>query len=170
MVQDDLGWDAQIKMMCQKASSKIWLLRRMKQLGVDEPTITSYWRSEGIPHLEYCAPLWSGGLNLGQERQLQTVARRAIAAITGPTREDYTDTCRRLGLEPDLRVRRLQLCRRFAHRTATRSRHQDLFCRQENTHSTRSGGKAWREPPCRTKRHLNSAKPHLTRLLNGEAT
>ena len=26
----------------------------------------------------------------------------------------------------------------------------------------------WREPACRTKRHLQSAVPYLTRLLNGE--
>ena len=28
--------------MVQKASKKIWLLRRMKKLGVDEITMTSY--------------------------------------------------------------------------------------------------------------------------------
>ena len=170
MIQEDLKWDAHVNMMCQKASNKIWLLRRMKQLGVDEPTITTYWRSEGQVHLENCAPVWAGGVTKGQERQLQTVARRAVAAITGPTREEYPDTCRRLGLEPDLRVRRLQLCKRFAQRTATKSRHQDLFTRLENPHATRGGGKVWKEPPCRTRRHLNSAKPHLTRLLNGETT
>ena len=167
-VQDDLGWDAQVKFMIEKASNKIWLLRRMKQLGIDEPSITNYWRSEGLVHLENCAPVWSGGLTKGQERALQTVARRAVAAITGRTREDYADSCRRLGLEPDLAARRLQLCRRFALRTATRSRHQDLFTKLENPHITRGGGKVWRETPCRTRRHLHSALPHLTRLLNGE--
>ena len=98
------------------------------------------------------------------------MARRAVAAITGPTREDYADSCQRLGLEPDLRARRLQLCRRFALRTATRSRHQDLFSKHANPHNTRSGGKLWREPTCRTRRHLQSARPHLTRLLNGESS
>ena len=134
------------------------------------PTITTYWRSEGLVHLEMNAPVWSGGLNLGQERALQTVARRAVAAITGATREEYTATCHRLGLDPDLAARRLQLCRRFAIRTATKSRHQDLFHKQENPHITRGGGKVWREPRCRTRRHLMSARPHLTRLLNGESS
>ena len=168
MIQDDLKWDAQVNQMAKKASGKIWLLRRMKQLGVDEGTITTYWKSEGLVHLEYNAPVWSGGLTLGQERQLQTVARRVVAAITGPTREEYITSCQRLGLEPDLATRRLQLCRRFANRTATNSRHQDLFVPLDNPHCTRGGGKTWREPPCRTRRHLQSAKPHLTRLLNGE--
>ena len=32
----------------------------------------------------------------------------------------------------------------------------------------RGGGKTWRELPCFTRTHLQSAGPHLTRLLNGE--
>ena len=86
---------------------------------------------------------------------------RAVAAITGG-REDYTMACLRLGLEPNLGVRR-----KFARRTAMASQHTDLFTRLENPRQTR-GGKEWREPACRTRRHLQSAVPHLTRLLNGE--
>ena len=163
MVQDDLKWDAQIKLMVRKASAKIWLLRRMKQIGVDELTIVSYWKSEGRVHLEHCAPVWSGGINIGQANDLQRTQMRAVAAITGG-REDYTMACLRLGLEPNLGVRRTQLCRKSARRTATASRHTDLFTRLENPRQTR-GGKEWREPACRT---LQSAVPHLTRLLNGE--
>jgi hypothetical protein len=64
--------------------------------------------------------------------------------------------------------RRLRLCCTFARRTAKNSRHQDLFTRLENPRRTRGGLKEWREPPCRTRRHLRSARPHLTRILNGE--
>ena len=166
MVQNDLKWDSQVKQMVGKASAKIWLLRRMKLMGVDENTITEYWKSEGLVHLEYCVPLWAGGINIGQAIDLQRTQMRAVAAITGG-REDYTMACQLLGLEPNLAVRRTQLCRKFAHRTATASRHQDLFTRLENPRQTR-GGKEWREPVCRTRRHLQSAVPHLTRLLNGE--
>ena len=65
----------------------IWLLRRMKQLNVDERTITNYWKAEGRVHLETCAPVWTGGLTVGQARQIQRVQRRAVAAITGGSRE-----------------------------------------------------------------------------------
>ena len=34
MVQNDLKWDSQVKQMVGKASAKIWLLRRMKLMGV----------------------------------------------------------------------------------------------------------------------------------------
>ena len=170
LVQDDLRWGAQVEQMVRKASKKIWLLRRMRNLAVDENTIARYWKSEGLCHLEYCSPVYSGALTKKQEQDLARVHRRAVAAITGAhTRgEEFSAACDRLGLESDLSQRRLRLARRFAKRTADSSRHQDLFSRLDNPRVTRSGGKTWREPPCRTQRHLRSALPYLTRLLNGE--
>ena len=82
--------------------------------------------------------------------------------------EEFVTACRRLGLEDDLSQRRLRLARDIAKRTAEKSRHQDLFTRLDNPHDTRSGRKLWRDPRCHTQRHLQSALPHLTRLLNGE--
>ena len=78
-IQNDLKWGEQVKQMTTKASRKIWLLRRMKQLGVDEATITEYWRSEGLVHLEFCAPVWSGGISRQQAQALSRVHRRAVA-------------------------------------------------------------------------------------------
>ena len=169
MVQDDLRWGAQVSHMVRKASKAIWVLRRMRQLGVDEATITSYWVSEGRVHLEAGVPVWAGALTSSQARDLTRVQRRAVAAITGrATRgEEYLATCARLGLE-DLATRRTRLARTFARRTATKSRHTDLFSLLENTRPTRAGGKIWREPLCRTRRHQTSAVPYLTRLLNGD--
>ena len=156
--------------MVKKGSKKIWMLRRMRQLGVDQRTIASYWKAEGLCHLEYCSPVYSGALTKQQERDLARVHRRAVAAITGRhcRGEEFVTACRRLGLEDDLSQRRLRLARDFAKRTAEKSRHQDLFTRLDNPHDTRSGRKLWRDPRCQTQRHLQSALPHLTRLLNGE--
>ena len=169
-VQNDLRWGTQINHMVKKASKKIWMLRRMREMGVDQLTIASYWKAEGLCHLEYCSPVWSGGLTKQQERDLARVHQRAVAAICGRhyRGEEFVTVCSRLGLEHDLSQRRLRLARDFAKRTGEESRHQDLFTRLENPRNTRSGGKVWREPRCHTQRHLQSALPYLTRLLNGE--
>ena len=151
------------------ASKKIWLLWRMKKLGVDETTMTFYWRSEGLCHLETASPVWSGGLTKAQEADLSRVQRRAVAALTGRTtrREEYAATCARLGLESDLAVRRRRLAATFARRTATRpnSRHKNIFTRRPANTQTRSG-RVWQEPVCRTSSYFNSPVPDLTRLLN----
>ena len=64
---------------------------------------------------------------MAQARDLTRVQRRAVAAITGDWREEYSAACLRLGIEADLSVRRLKMCQAFAHSTATKSRHKDIF-------------------------------------------
>ena len=74
-----------------------------------------------------------------------------------------------LGLEP-LEERRRKLCMKFAKSTVEKSRHGDMFKKLEKPHQSRGNvNREWREPTCHTKRHLKSALPYLTRLLNGEA-
>ena len=42
MVQNDLRWGEQVENMVKKASRNIWVLRRMKKLGLDEKTICNF--------------------------------------------------------------------------------------------------------------------------------
>ena len=167
MVQDDLRWGEQVTQMSKKASRKIWVMRRMKTLGLDEKTICNFWKAEGRVHLEAASVVWSSGLTVHQSRQLQRVEHRAVAAFSD-RREDPAISCLRLGLQP-LANRRQKLALKFAKQTVSKSRHSDLFTRLENPHEGRGTVKReWREPKCRTRRHMKSALPYLTRLMNGE--
>ena len=153
--------------MTKKASRKIWVLRRMKKLGIDEQTICNFWKAEGRVHLEAGAVAWTSSLTVQQSRHLQRVEHRAVAAFS-ERREDPKISCKRLGLQP-LAERRQKLALKFAKRTISKSRHGDLFTKLEKPHEGRGGLKReWKEPHCRTRRHLKSALPYLTRLLNGE--
>ena len=113
-------------------------------------------------------PVWSGGITVAQARDVSRVQKRSVTAITGSWREDYTAACTRLEIEADHNSRHRKLCKTFAQKTATNSFHQDIFTKLDNPPNTRGGGKVWREPSCKTWRHLQSARPYLTRLLNGE--
>ena len=137
---------------------------------MDIPTLTQYWRTEGRVHLEYQAPLWHSSLTLAQSRTLARAQRVAMAAITGRWHPSHSDQLTELALEP-LDVRRTRLCRRFAERTATRSRHTDMFSLEAAgvTVTTRRAGRGlYREPTCRTATYYKSAVPYLTRLLNSK--
>ena len=93
--------------------------------------------------LEPASAVWTSGLTVQQSRKLQRVENRAIAAFSDK-REDPKISALRLKLEP-------------------------LDARRQNWPSSLLN-KLWREPPCKTKRHLKSALPYLTRLLNGESS
>ena len=64
------GLRSQTNEMVKRASKTIWVLRRMKSLGVDQDTLVNYWKAEGRVHLEMACPVWHSGLTLGQSRDL----------------------------------------------------------------------------------------------------
>ena len=41
LIQDDLGWRSQINEMVKRASKTVWVIRRMKTLGVDQDTLVN---------------------------------------------------------------------------------------------------------------------------------
>ena len=63
-VQSNLRWDSQVLQMVTRASKTIWVLRRMKLLGVDKHTLVEYWKSEGRVHLEMGCPVWHSSLTM----------------------------------------------------------------------------------------------------------
>ena len=164
-MQDDLKWEAQTKEMVKRATSTTWALRRMKALGVREASLVEYWKSEGRVHLEQNCPIWSSILSSAQSQDLSRAQRVAMAAITGRWESSHTIQLQQLGLE-HLGPRREAICKRFAHRTATSSRHQDLF--QPITTTMRKGKqvKEYKEIKARTATYYKLALPYLTRLLN----
>ena len=165
-VQSNLRWDSQVLQMVTRASKTIWVLRRMKLLGVDKHTLVEYWKSEGRVHLEMGCPVWHSSLTMAQGRSLDRCQRIAMAAIAGYWAPSLTEQLAELGLER-LASRRDKLCQRFAVATAYKSRHQDIFTRVA-TNSVRPGkhSLSFREPRARTATYRNSAVPYLTRLLN----
>ena len=161
MVQDDLKWQTQCEEMVRRATSTTWALRRMRALGVPEATLVDYWKSEGRVMLEYGCPVWHSGLTSAQSHSLDRAQRAAMAAITGRWEPSHTRQLEELGLER-LSSRRTRICQTFAHRTATDSRHMDMFT--PVTSARRLG--TYREILARTDTYFKSALPYLTRLLN----
>ena len=103
---------------------------------------------------------------MAQSRALARAQRVAMAAITGRWHPSHSQQLVELSLEP-LDTRRSRLCRRFAERTATRSRHTDIFSLAMGDRVTRGATRGlYREPLCRTQSYYRSAVPYLTRLLN----
>ena len=165
-ITSDLKWQENTDQIVRRAMSRIWILRRMKQLGVGERILADVWAKEGRSLLELAVPAWHSSLTLKQSAAIERCQRVAVATISGAGWREYDATLRRLGLTR-LDVRREKLCRTFATRTVARSRHQDLFPRREgHSHNTRQSATTFQEVTCRTRRRYRSARPYLTRLLN----
>ena len=166
IVTPNLKWDANTEFICKKAYSKMWAIRRMKALGLDNFTLLDFYLKEVRVHLELAVPVWHSGLTGKLSADIERVQRVAITVILGQYDIHYIQACTHLGLKP-LFIRRQELCERFALKTSSPDcRHSDMFQLEKNgTHFTR-GKNRFREHVCLKNRFYKSPLPYLTRLLN----
>ena len=138
----------------------------MKILGLDPSILVDFYMKEIRVHLELAVPVWHSGLNRKLSNDIERVQKIAIHIIQGKSDNSYEQSCENLGLRP-LHLRRQDICERFALKTATKSRHRDLFeIEKYSGHNTRSNKSRYKEHICKKSRFYKSPLPYLTRLLN----
>ena len=165
ILQPDLKWSANSNYICKKAYKNMWVIRRMKVLGVNTFTMLDYYMKEVRVHLELAVPVWHSGLTIKLSADIERVQRVAVSIMLSNT--PYEAACATLGLKP-LSVRRVELCERFAANTASEtSRHSEMFqLEKTGPHDTRGDITKYREHMCNKNRFFKSPLPFLTRLLN----
>ena len=99
MINDRLKWDDNTDYISEKARKKIWLLRAMKKSGLTLNQLKDAYIKEVRSLLELAVPVCSSGLTLEQSVQIERVQKAAVAAIVGPTMENYEDALKTLHLE-----------------------------------------------------------------------
>ena len=149
IITPNLKWDVNTETICKKAYSKLWAMRRIKSLGLDEFTLLDFYFKEVRVHLELAVPVWHSSLTLRLTADIERVQRVALCIMLGQTVSHYTQTCTLLGIKP-LYVRHEELCIRFALKTADpESRHSDMFqLEKDGSHFTRSPVDRYREHIC----------------------
>ena len=160
VISDDLRWGKNTQYICKKASQRLWTLRRMKMLSLDEEIILDTYTKEIRSILELAVPVWHSGLTAKQIRDIERVQKTALMIILGTNYFDYEVACTLMGVEP-LAIRRETLCLKFAEKDVKKD--NSLFNKSEV--NTRNKNLVI-EPKCNTKRFRNSSIPYLSRLLN----
>ena len=165
ILQPNLKWASNTAFICKKAYRNMWVIRRMKNLGLDMFTLVDYYMKEVRVHVELAVPVWHSGLTCKLSADIERVQRVAVNIMVDNAH--YEQACAMLGLKP-LYVQRQELCERFAVNTASsKSRHNDLFeLEKDGTHFTRSDDSKFREHICNKTRFFKSPLPFLTRTLN----
>ena len=164
VITSDLRWDANTEHICKKANKNMWIMRRMKALGMDPFIILDYYYKEIRVHLEYAVPVWHSGLTIKLSNDIERVQRVAVSILIDQIEFSYSRSCAMLGVKP-LYIRRQELCEQFSVKTASdKSRHSDLFQMQNKAYNTRHN--MYREHFWCTSRFYSSSLPFLTRTLN----
>ena len=118
IVQNNMKLNSNTANLCRKAYKKLWLIRKIKNLGISTQTLLEYYKTEIRVHLELVVPVWHSGLTIKLFADIEQDQCVAVSIMLGNI--PYTHACELLWLEP-LSTRRIGLCKRFALKTSRNS-------------------------------------------------
>ena len=156
-------WDENTKYLAGKGNSRLYFLRRLKNLGATQSTLKEVYILFVRSILEMCAPLWTGALNVKCSEMLERVQRSACRIIKPSL--DSRSAMDQLNIIP-LKQRRLTLATKCAKKMAEDPIFSHLFPLKKGR-VTRNK-KTYQEPNWKTSRLGLSVIPFFIRILNGE--
>ena len=165
-IQSNLNWQTQTNNMCQKAYTRLWILRRLKPLGASLTELIEVYRTQIRCLLEFAVPVWNAGLTRAQENQIERVQKCALAIILSKNFHDYEHALNITDLKR-LSERRHDLCLKFATKASKHVKFATWFCKSEQAGmETRTKKYPLKSVNARTSRYKKSPIAYLTKLLN----
>jgi hypothetical protein len=165
ILTSDLKWHMNTKHITTKGFQRLWMLRRLKQLGASQSELMDVYVKQVRSILEFAAVVWNSGLTKENIAQIERVQKSAFSIILGQNYNSYDSALQALNMET-LSSRREALSIKFAKKAAQHPRHSTWFEPQPQASNTRSVKLQYKPVYYRTERFKNSPVPYLTSLLN----
>ena len=99
-----------------QATNKLWILRRLKNMGANEPDLVEMYITHIRSILELADPAWHGAITQAERVTIERIQKSASNIILGESYVSYRQSLRTLNLE-SLQVRRDRLCLNFAKKS-----------------------------------------------------
>ena len=166
-ITSDLKWDANTNAITKKAFKRLWMLRRLKNLGLKTSSLVKIYTTQIRSLLEYGAVSWHSMLSIENEKAIERVQKSAVAVILGSDYENYENSLAVLALQR-LDIRRTKLCTTFSRKAAKHPQHSNWF-QKNDAHvsiNTRSHKQTYKHVLARTQRLHKSPIAYMTNLLN----
>ena len=165
LIQDNLGYDGHVRLVCKKAYSRMSLITKLIKFGASVKDLITIYIIFMRSVLEYCAVVWHSSLTLEQSQDIERVQKVAIRTILKSFDIEYSDALEKVKLER-LDKRREQLCLKFAVQCTKSEKNKDMFPLQPATNHCIRRSEKYIVPMALTDRYKNSSIPYMANLLN----
>ena len=169
-ISSSLKWDSNTSAICEKAMSKMWLLRRIKIFKLEPDVLFDYYIKEIRPLVEQGVPIWNSGLTKAQVNLIENIQKVSLKIILGNFYTSYKmalTLCSALSLE----YRRTDLSTNFTIKLYKSPRSKDYFEPATKLVNTRNDQQLLvMEKKSNTKRCQNAPHNYLARLMNKNKT
>jgi hypothetical protein len=165
VITSDMKFSANTEYMVLRAFKRIWMLRRLKNLGAKEEQLLDVYIKQVRSVLELAAPVWHSSLTIDDKLKIERVQRAALQIIFGSDYESYSAAC----IEADLLtldVRRQKLCKKFTFKALRHPKHSHWFKVNTRVSRTRQTQPLFCPVIARTARFEKSPISYMTNLLN----
>ena len=167
IISNDMKWHKNTEYICKKGFLRLWILRRLKNLGANTEELLDVYYKQVRSILEFAVPVWHPGITVAESRQIERVQKTALSIILGAQYLSYSNAIKVLDCE-ELSLRRKNLCTKFARKSFKSPKYRSWFKLNtfEPTMKTRQKKPLLMNVTTRTKRYERSPLPFMTSLLN----
>ena len=165
VIRSDLKWYANTDHITKKGYKRLWILRRLKNLGASKEILIDVFFKQVRSVLEVAVPVWHPGLTSCEAKNIERVQKAALQIIMGSEYRNYKIALKTFNLK-SLKDRRTDLCIKFAKKSASHEKHSHWFKLNTKITQTRFQQPKYCPVYARTSRFDNSPISYLTKLLN----
>ena len=165
IIRSDMRWCSNTKNMIAKASKRLWVLRRLKNMGAVKSDLLDVYKTQIRCILELAVPAWQGGLSQAEKTDLERIQKSACHIILGHNYTSYSTALDSLELET-LEYRRNLLSLKFALKSEKHKKFRFWFKRNEKRTNTRQPGLKYHRVKAFHTRFEKSPLSFLTNMLN----
>ena len=164
-IRSDMKWHTNTEQMVKKAYKRLWIIRRLKSLGVAKRDLVDIYEKHVRCVLELAVPAWHGSITQKERVLIERVQKCAVHIILGQSYNSYKLALDVLQLE-SLEARRTKLCIKFVKKAEKHEKFANWFKLNDKRSNTRLDRAKYCDVWARHTRFQNSPISFLTRLLN----
>ena len=150
--------------MVKRALNKLWIIRRLKNLGANEEELVDMYIKQCRSILNFCVPVRHGAITNNERLEIERVQKGSLHLILGEKYVNYKNALELTNLET-LEDRRNKLCLKFAKKAEKDIKHNKWFKLRQKSSTRAENPKYW-NTVARTERLKTSPISYLTDLLN----
>ena len=84
IIRSDMKWSSNTKNMLAKANKRLWILRRLKNLGTNDSDLVDVYTKQIRSVLELAVPAWQGSLSQAEKTDLERVQKKCLSYNSWP--------------------------------------------------------------------------------------
>ena len=164
-IQNNLGWDIQVKNMISRASKRLFIFYVLRKYGAPAEDLLAVFQAYIRPILEYACAVWHSALTKHQTHQIERIQKRICKIILAEEYQSYEAALQHLKIT-SLEDRRKDMVLKFGQQVLSSERHRHLLPDQRSRAYNLRRSNTFPEPLCKTNRLQNSTIPYVIKLLN----